>query len=215
MTTERLTRAAARLVAMLGEGCAIAGDLAVSAYGYVRATRDVDVIVSMPLEAARRRLAAQGVKTTLFRGDVTEQDFPCLKGVLGGVPFDVLPPFLPLERERRVKVELRGGSLPVVDFETLVRLKLKAGGPKDLLDVAVLVNLRPERRARVLELAAYDPRLQARLVSLVDDPRVKRDAAERSIERRLLDRSRTRSRRPGTGQSRKPRPQKRRGRKLR
>ena len=190
MAATRLTRAAARLVQILGGDCAIAGGLAVNAYGYVRATRDIDVIALTSLEAARRRLTEQGVVSRVFRGDAFEDDFTCLKGVLGGVPFDVLPPLVPIEPERLVRLDLHEVSLPIVDFETLVRLKLKAGGPKDLLDLAMLVNLRPERRTRTLEMAAYDPQLQSRLLSMVDDPRVKRDVAERSAEVRLLGPSR-------------------------
>jgi hypothetical protein len=189
MAATRLSRVAARLVGTLGQDSAIAGGLAVNAFGYIRATRDVDVIVSMPLAEARRRLADAGIETTLFRGDVIEGDFPCLKGVLAGVPFDVLPPLVPIERERTVTIEIHRLTLPIVDFETLVRLKLKAGGPKDLLDLAVLVNLRPERRERTLQLAAYDLRLQRRLASLIDNPRVKRDAAERDIEGQLARRA--------------------------
>jgi hypothetical protein len=177
------TRVAVRLVRLLGGDCAIAGGMAVNAHGYVRATRDVDVIVSTSLQVAKQRLDDAGVKTTLFRGDVLEGDFPCLKGVLGGVPFDVLPQLVTIEPERRIVLEIHGAPLPVVDYETLVRLKLKAGGPKDLLDVAMLVNLNPERRSRTLELAGRD---LSRLVALIDDPRVRRDAAERKAEDRLL-----------------------------
>ena len=180
---------------MLGENCAIVGGMAVNAYGYVRATRDVDLMVSIPLVVARRRLAEQGVETSLFRGDVLRGDFPCLKGVLGGVPFDVLPPLVPFERERLVILNVHKHDLPVVDFETLVRLKLKAAGPKDLLDLAVLVNLHPERRSRVVELASHDKGLQRRLESFIDDPRVKRDVAERQVEASLLEREASRKRR--------------------
>ena len=170
------------------------GGLAVNAHGYVRATRDVDLIVSISLDDARRRLEEHGVRTTLFRGDVFEGDFSCLKGLVGGVPFDVLPPLVPLERERLIVLDLHGFSLPVVDFETLARLKLRAGGPKDLLDLAVLVNLRPERRQRTLEMAAYDPQLQSRLVSFIDDPHVRRQVAERTLEAQLGQRTRGKAR---------------------
>jgi hypothetical protein len=196
VAAQRFTRAAARLVRLLGEECAIAGGLAVNAHGYVRATRDVDLIVSIPLDDARRRLEKGGVRTTLFRGDVIEGGFHCLKGSLGGVPFDVLPPLVPIERERLIVLDLHGLSLPVVDFETLARLKLRAGGPKDLLDLAVLVNLRPERRRRTLELAAADPQLQGRLVAFIDDPRVKRQVAETKLEARLGQRTRGKRRPP-------------------
>ena len=212
MAAQRFTRAAARLVRILGEDCAIVGGLAVNAHGYVRATKDVDVIVSIPLDTARRRLAEQGVRTTLFRGgDVLEGDFPCLKGVLGGVPFDVLPPLVPLDRDRLVTLKLHRLSLPIIDFETLVRLKLRAGGPKDLLDLAVLVNLRPERRERALQLSAYDPQLRTRLLAWIDDPRVKRDIAERALEAKLIqqERSGPKPRRRMTDLVGKPRPPKR------
>ena len=189
MAGQRYTRVAARLVRILREGdCAIVGGLAVNAYGYVRATRDVDLIVALPLHEARRRLADAGLPTKLLRGDILEGGFDCLKGVLGGVPFDVLPPLVPLETERTVVLEVHGLRLPVVDFETLVRLKLRAGGPRDLLDLAMLVNLRPERRARALALAVAAPDVAKRLLALIDDPRVIRDARERVLEDELLAR---------------------------
>jgi hypothetical protein len=189
MAAQRYTRVAARLVRILREGdCAIVGGLAVNAYGYVRATRDVDLIVALPLPEARRRLAEAGLPTKLLRGDILDRGFDSLKGVHGGVPFDVLPPLVPLEAERTVVLEVHGLRLPVVDFETLVRLKLRAGGPRHLLDLAMLVNLRPERRERTLGLAAAAPDVAKRLLALIDDPRVIRDARERVLEDKLLAR---------------------------
>jgi len=185
---QSFTQVAVRLVRIIGESeCAVAGGLAVNAHGYVRATKDIDIVVSLPLAEARRRLAARGVKTTLFRGDVLEGDFSCLKGALSGVPFDVIPPLVPIEPERAVRIELHRQVLPIVDFETLTRLKLKAGSPKDLLDIAMLAIIRPQRRERVLQLAAYDPDMRARLLSFLDDPRLKRDARERALEVKLQE----------------------------
>jgi hypothetical protein len=184
---------------MIGErDCALAGGLAVSAHGYVRATKDVDIIVAVPLGEARRRLSAHGLETRLLRGDVFEGDFPCLKGVIGGVPFDVLPPLVPVEPDRTVLLDLRPLRLRVVDFDTLTRLKLKSGSPKDLWDVAILANLRRERRERAIRLAAHDPALIERLVSFLDDPRAKREAREQASESRPIKREtrRRRSKRP-------------------
>ncbi len=188
MAAKRFTQVAVRLVRIIGEGeCVVAGGLAVNAHGYVRATKDVDFIVSIPLAEAQRRLAARGVKTTLLRGNILEGDFSCLKGALSGVAFDVLPPLVPVEPERTVRLELHHQVLPIVDFETLTRLKLKAGSPKDLLDIAMLANLQPARRERVLQLAAYDPDLRTRLLSFIDDPRVQRDAREQAMEETLIE----------------------------
>jgi hypothetical protein len=76
-------------------------------------------------------------------------------------------------------------------------LKLRAAGPKDLLDLAVLVNLQPERKTEVLQMAAYDPETQQTLSAYIDDPRVKRDAVARrpgSTGRRGATRSRRKAR---------------------
>jgi hypothetical protein len=184
---------------MIGEtDCALAGGLAVSAHGYVRATKDVDIIVAVPLDEARRRLSANGLETRLLRGDVFEGDFPCLKGMIDGVPFDVLPPLVPVEPDRTVLLDLHPIRLRVVDFDTLTRLKLKAGSPKDLWDVAILANLRRERRKRAIQLATHDPALVERLLSFLDDPRAKREARERAAESRSVARKprRKSSRRP-------------------
>ncbi|MGH9463404.1 MAG: hypothetical protein ACRD1X_19550 [Vicinamibacteria bacterium] len=195
MAAQRLARAASRLMRMIGEDdCALAGGLAVSAHGYVRATRDVDIIVAVPLEEARRRLSAHGLEMRLLRGDIFEGDFPCLKGVIDGVPFDVLPPLVPIEPDRTVLLDLHPLRLRVVDFDTLTRLKLKAGSPKDLWDIAILANLRPDRRERALRLAAHDPALVERLISFIDDPRARREASERAAEPRRITRKNGRRR---------------------
>jgi len=182
MASARQLRAAARLLRALGDGaCALAGGLAVNAHGYVRATRDVDVIVNMPLDEARRRLAGARIATTVFKGDPLDGDFPCLKGMLGGVPFDVLPQLVPFDAARTLT--LRVGDLPlrIVDLDTLFRLKLKAGGPKDLLDVATLAHLHPGGAEQARALAERDAQLLARLRQWLDDPRVA--AAAREIRR--------------------------------
>jgi len=192
MPAQRLLRAAGRLLGMLGdEESAVVGGLAVSAHGYVRATRDVDILVSLPLAEARRRLAAHGVKTQLLRGDVLEGGFACLTGALGGVPFDILPPLVPLEAERTVQLDVGRISLRVVDFDTLARLKLKAGSPKDLWDLAILVHPAPRRRGGVLELAAHVPEVLERLKALLEDPRAKREARDRLVEEKRIKRLRT------------------------
>jgi hypothetical protein len=93
---------------------------------------------------------------------------------------------VPVEPERAIRLELHRQVLPIVNFETLVRLKVKAGSPKDLLDIAMLGHLRPGGRQRVLQLAAHDPAIKERLLSFLDDPRLQRDARERALEEKLI-----------------------------
>jgi hypothetical protein len=127
---------------------ALAGGVAVGAHGYVRATKDVDIIVGIPLDEARARLAAHGIAATLKRGDPLESDFSCLKGSIGGVPFDVIPQLVPVRWERTLTVTLAGNPIRVVDLDSLFALKLKAGSSRDVLDAAMLVLLHPEREPR-------------------------------------------------------------------
>lgn len=180
-----LLRAASRLLGALGESeSALIGGLAVSAYGYVRATRDVDVLVSIPLDEARRRLSAHGIASRIRRGDLLEGEFPVLKGHFSQVPFDIVSQLVPLEPERIQSVDIGTLRLRVVDFETLARLKLKAGSPKDLWDLAILLLMDPKRQARAFELAEASPELAAQLRAYIEDRRARKEALERAQEQR-------------------------------
>jgi hypothetical protein len=183
-----LVRLAARLASTLGtEQCLLVGGLAVAGHGYVRATDDIDLIVRYPLAEARRRLAAKGIGARLTKGDVSEGDFPCLKGVLEGIRFDVLPPLVPLDWEKAVEATTEAGRLRLVDLDGLLRLKLRAGGVQDVLDVAVLVLMRPDHRESAREIAqAY--RVLDRLDSFLADRRTQDTAEEqRTREGRAVE----------------------------
>ena len=174
-----LRKAAVRLARILGpDDCLLVGGMAVGAHGYVRATKDVDFVVRVKLEEVRAQLERQGIRVTLTRGDPLEGGFPCIKGMLDGVPFDVMPPLVQLDWERAVEMPMgRGATLRVVSLEGLIRLKVLAQGPRDLLDVAALVLQHPEHLPLARELGtAYgvadkldiwlrDPRLKAELES--------------------------------------------------
>ena len=173
-----LVRLAARLANILGpDQCLLVGGLAVAGHGYVRATDDIDLIVSYPLTEARRKLQAKGIDTKLARGDAFEGDFPCLKGVLGGIRFDVLPPLVPLDWEKAVEASTTSGRLRLVDLNGLLRLKLRAQGVQDVLDVAVLVLRHPDYREAAREIARAN-RILDRLDSFLADRRTQATAEE-------------------------------------
>jgi hypothetical protein len=180
MARHSLLRAARRLLDALSDPeSAVIGGLAVSAHGYVRATRDVDILVAIPLEEARRRLTSRGIECRIRRGDFFEGDFPVLKGAVAGVPFDIVSRLVPFDTARAITVDTTARSLRVVDLLTLARLKLKAASPKDLWDLAILVHLNPGSRERILELASHHP-VHDRFRSFLDDPRARREALERA-----------------------------------
>jgi len=182
----RSVRVARKVAEALGtEDCLLVGGLAVMAHGFVRGTRDVDLLTRLPLSEARARLEAGGLPTRLLRGDPLEGGFSCLRGECEGLPFDVLPQIVPVHWEAAPRVERRGvGSLRVVPLGDLLALKLKAQGPKDLMDAAILVLLHPEAEARARELAtAY--RALDRFETWLNDSRTRAQArGERELERR-------------------------------
>jgi hypothetical protein len=195
MATKSFASAAAQLQEILGPDCAIIGGLAVNAYGYVRATQDIDVVVRMPLDHAQSLLEARGIHVTRLKGDPLEGGFSCLKGVIAGqsargrtepVLFDILPELVPVQPERLVNVTLAGHTLRIVDIETLIRLKLRAGGPKDFYDIGILANLNPAAKQAAIDHCSHKPRLMERVTSYLDDPRVAAAAAEMQRQERVL-----------------------------
>ena len=173
-----LEEVAVRVAAALGEdNCVLVGGLAVGAWGYVRATTDVDFVVR-DLSAARERLRAAGLETQRTRGE-----FSCLKGAIDDVGFNVLPQLVPIEWDKAKTVALgKTSRIRVVDLDGLVRLKLKAGGPQDLMDIAALVLRHPEIRERAQERAlAYG--IRDKLDLWLNDRRLKAQLAESAAER--------------------------------
>lgn len=150
-----LVQIASRVAAILGpRDCLLVGGLAVGAHGYVRATGDVDFVTRVPLVEAQKRLRERGVQAAITPGDPLAGDFQCLKAAIDGVRIDVMPPLAPLDWEHGIELKVtRTARLRVVDLDGLLCLKLRAQGPKDLMDAAALVLQHPEHRARGRELA--------------------------------------------------------------
>jgi len=173
-----LRRIAARLAEILGpDRCVLVGALAVAVHGYPRATDDVDLLTSLDLREAQKLLNSRGIETVLKRGDVLEGDFSCVQGTLEGVRFDILPEIVALQWDHVLSLSLGGTVLRVVDLDGLLRLKLRAGGPQDLMDVAHLILQHPDRIAAAREAArAY--RLEDKLDAWLNDPRTRSKVEE-------------------------------------
>ena len=173
MNDDDLAKAAVRVASILGKDSLLIGGLAVSAWGHVRATEDVDFVSSESPEELQRLLTNIGIQTELRRGDVLAGNLPwVIHGSVGDVSLQILPPPVPIQWENATVVKIPGGGeLRVVDLPDLLRLKLRAGGTRDLWDVAVLLKKHPSLRddarrwakeaARLSELDAWleDPRL--------------------------------------------------------
>ncbi|MDP2400164.1 MAG: hypothetical protein Q8M53_17620 [Burkholderiales bacterium] len=143
----------------------IAGGLAVNAYGYLRFTRDVDVVIQMlpdnigrafsalnrigyspvvPVTAEQfadasqreRRICDKGMKVLQFWSDAHRE-----------TPVDmfVIEPF-DFEQEYGVSLDKPLGDIHVrfVSIPTLIRMKETAGRPQDKLDIEELRLLHPD-----------------------------------------------------------------------
>ena len=173
-TSDDLERAATRLAEALGDAGVLVGGLAVAAWGYVRATDDIDFVARIPAREVVERLLAAGIRSEIKRGDVLESGIAWrVKGRIGGIVFDVSPQLVPLEFDRAITVTLgRGRPVRVVDLDGLLRLKIRAGGPQDLLDAAYLLRLHPELVERIRPIAeAYS--LWDAVERWMNDPRVR------------------------------------------
>lgn len=165
---------ALKLAELLPEPNALVGALAVGAHGYPRATDDVDFVCPVDPSEIQARLAAAAITSTVRRGDVLEGGIrSCVSGTLSGIDFDVLFPPVPIDWSATVLLPLATASrLRVVSLNDLIRLKLRAGGPLDMIDVVQLVRRHPELMPFALSIAeAYGQR--DRLEAWLADPKIR------------------------------------------
>ncbi len=107
-----------RALAIGGVEFVLVGGMAVQAHGYIRSTRDVDVVPSPPAAKAGRLSKAL---SALWAA--------------AGAPssFDEL-------RSRALVVKLDGIEIPVAGRDDLIRMKRAAGRPQDLIDIGALTR---------------------------------------------------------------------------
>ena len=142
----------------------IVGGLAVNAHGFVRLTRDVDIVIRLTPENAARglhALLAIGYRMSIpespeaFADAGARERWREKKGMIvlklwsdehRRTPIDIFvyEPF-PFEQElaRSLRLEFSPGVFaPVVALDTLLEMKRTAGRPQDLLDIMELERMR-------------------------------------------------------------------------
>ena len=136
---------------------ALLGGLAVSTWGVIRATNDIDMIADCEPSPIRNLALRAKIKKSLedlncsVEWSVGDFDDPIplllkieLPAALGRVGADILWAHKRWQREalvRAVGVEVEGDNIPVLHPEDLILMKLEAGGPQDLLDVKELLTV--------------------------------------------------------------------------
>lgn len=132
------------------QGYALVGGMAVAARGFLRATKDVDFLIDADEDFFRteftKRLKAKGYLVEVYKGDFTDP----LRGMVRILDSNNEPlvDFILIHRKWQEDIinsaeEVSMGelSVPIAKTEDLVILKLKAGSPRDLLDVEELIKL--------------------------------------------------------------------------
>ena len=145
---------------------ALIGGLAVATWGSPRTTEDIDLLAEMtPSAEIDAAFRAEGWHPSWHHGG-SEDPIPLLlrlKGGHGGPEIEVICATRSWERamlDRAIRVVLPDGSrVPVVAPADLIVLKLLAGGPQDLVDVADLLRrcgAMPELEKRAAERGVLD-----------------------------------------------------------
>jgi predicted nucleotidyltransferase len=138
----------------------IVGGLAVIAHGYLRATRDLDIVIQLEttnLRTALNSLAEIGYRLAIpvspddFANASKRETWRAEKGMIvlklwsddhRRTPIDIFvyEPFdFDAEYQRSMLSELGNGlSARVVGLEALIQMKFEAGRPQDLLDIEEL-----------------------------------------------------------------------------
>jgi hypothetical protein len=140
---------------------ALLGGLAVSTWGVMRATQDIDFLADCDPSPIRdvtlRDKMAKFIEGQNCRADwrVGDYDDPIplllkieLPGALGRVGADILWAHKRWQQEaleRAIGVEVEGDEIPVLHPEDLILMKLEAGGPQNFLDVQQLLSAAPPR----------------------------------------------------------------------
>jgi hypothetical protein len=137
---------------------ALIGGLAVIVRGIVRATKDIDFLLDLPVQqgpALAQSLNENGLPATFRKGG---PDDPIVGAIRVTIPTaedpihcDILFPSKLWQAEavrNAAPVYLEGIAIPVVITEDLFLLKLFAGGPQDLLDAAQLFKLQSHDQQR-------------------------------------------------------------------
>lgn len=172
-----LIRCARAVAAAIGpKSCALIGGVAMSAFGYIRGTTDVDFIAEGDPRDIVSVLSEHGISSEMRPGEVGDPLPWVVVGYAEDIKFDILPQMASTRVRHGVFIENLG--LTVCSLKDLIALKCYAGGPQDLLDVANLLKVRPEIYSEAMILAEEHGVLD-RVTQLISPEKDRRGRSER------------------------------------
>ena len=122
----------------------VVGGIAVQTHGYIRGTRDVDVVPSpSPTNGKRLSKVLSALAAVEVGRDAHLVRFNTRDGRLDVLRFDETagrPTSFDDLRSRALVVDLEGIQIPVAGLDDLIRMKRAAGRPHDLTDIGALTR---------------------------------------------------------------------------
>jgi hypothetical protein len=127
---------------------AVIGAMAAAVHGSIRATTDADALLSVALSrlgALGKAFKKAGLESQLRNGD-SQDPIPAMIVVRDhhGNRVDLLAGLKGLDPDafsRLVTVPFQGGSIPVISKEDFIAMKCFAGGPQDIADAQIALQL--------------------------------------------------------------------------
>lgn len=158
------------------------GGWAAIAWGAVRTTRDVDLLVDIPVRRrpALNQVLSAGAYSFEWRDGGEDDPVPQLlrlekQTAAGTVPIDCIVAVAPADVAalgRSVTIALAGWDVPVLRPEDLIAMKLAAGGPVDIQDArAVYAAAQSELDRPLLEASCRARKVLRELRSLDSPPK--------------------------------------------
>lgn len=144
------------------EGYVLIGGLAVSARARPRGTKDIDFLVKADKSFFTKTVpglaAKKGYTCKLYKGDILDP----VNGLVRIFDedknefIDIIPVFWRWHEDvvnNAEEIDIsKGISIPIARIEDLIVLKLKAGGPQDMLDVNELIEVSKKTKIDVERL---------------------------------------------------------------
>jgi hypothetical protein len=177
VSADSVSSVVARLIEVLeasGEIYAFGGAVALASWSEPRATADVDIVIWVEPSRVDRAIdlaEAAGVRLDREEARAAALERGLIVGRLGAIRVDVFVPSIPFydeAAERRARVRIAGKETWVHSAETLAVFKLLFFRPKDLLDVARMLEVRGASFDRAFVRASLAEMLGE------DDPRIAR-----------------------------------------
>jgi hypothetical protein len=143
---ERPLRAAAILEKLVRSRVefVVVGGIAVQTHGYIRSTRDIDIVPSpSPPNAQRLSQVLSALSAVEVGRDAHLVRFKTSEGRLDVLDLDETagaPSSYDDLRSRALVIDFDGIEIPVASLDDLIRMKRAAGRPHDLTDIGALTR---------------------------------------------------------------------------